>query len=77
MFSLSPTVLKAFILIRVVILSQWVVLVLYGFTGALFSYCISLIVTSPLAAFATAAGYQFLISIVSTRSISLFLAALF
>jgi ATP-binding cassette subfamily A (ABC1) protein 3 len=47
-------------------ISQWVVLVLYGFAGALFSYCVSLIVTSPLAAFAMAAGYQFLMSIVST-----------
>ncbi|KAH9934058.1 P-loop containing nucleoside triphosphate hydrolase protein [Epithele typhae] len=36
----------------------WVVLVLYGIVGALFSYCVSLIVASPLAAFALAAGYQ-------------------
>ncbi|KAI0756145.1 P-loop containing nucleoside triphosphate hydrolase protein [Daedaleopsis nitida] len=36
----------------------WVVLVLYGIVGALFSYCVSLVVTSPLAAFAMAAGYQ-------------------
>lgn len=36
----------------------WVVLVLYGIVGALFSYCVSLVVTSPLAAFAASAGYQ-------------------
>nr|VWP02214.1 Beta-galactosidase [Ganoderma boninense] len=36
----------------------WVVLVLYGVVGALFSYCVSLIVASPLAAFALSAGYQ-------------------
>ncbi|KAF9011286.1 hypothetical protein BDQ17DRAFT_1298756 [Cyathus striatus] len=36
----------------------WVVMVLYGIAGALFSYCVSLIVASPLAAFAAVAGYQ-------------------
>ncbi|KAF9444036.1 P-loop containing nucleoside triphosphate hydrolase protein [Macrolepiota fuliginosa MF-IS2] len=36
----------------------WFVMVLYGITGALFSYCISLAVSSPLAAFAAVAGYQ-------------------
>ncbi|KAI0830875.1 P-loop containing nucleoside triphosphate hydrolase protein [Trametes gibbosa] len=36
----------------------WVVLVLYGIVGALFSYCVSLAVASPLAAFALSAGYQ-------------------
>ncbi|KAH9926492.1 uncharacterized protein B0H18DRAFT_1118977 [Fomitopsis serialis] len=36
----------------------WIVLVLYGIVGALFSYCVSLAVTSPLAAFAASAGYQ-------------------
>ncbi|TFK91173.1 P-loop containing nucleoside triphosphate hydrolase protein [Polyporus arcularius HHB13444] len=36
----------------------WIVLVLYGIVGALFSYCVSLAVTSPLAAFAMSAGYQ-------------------
>ncbi|KII94244.1 hypothetical protein PLICRDRAFT_132803 [Plicaturopsis crispa FD-325 SS-3] len=36
----------------------WVVLVLYGIVGALFSYCVSLFTSSPLAAFATSAGYQ-------------------
>ncbi|KAI0327677.1 P-loop containing nucleoside triphosphate hydrolase protein [Cubamyces sp. BRFM 1775] len=36
----------------------WVVLVLYGIVGALFSYCVSLVVASPLAAFALSAGYQ-------------------
>ncbi|PFH49786.1 hypothetical protein AMATHDRAFT_4551 [Amanita thiersii Skay4041] len=36
----------------------WLILVLYGITGALFAYCVSLVVASPLAAFATVAGYQ-------------------
>ncbi|KZT01143.1 P-loop containing nucleoside triphosphate hydrolase protein [Laetiporus sulphureus 93-53] len=36
----------------------WVVLVLYGVAAALFSYCVSLAVNSPLAAFALSAGYQ-------------------
>ncbi|OJT08332.1 ABC transporter A family member 3 [Trametes pubescens] len=36
----------------------WVVLVLYGIVGSLFAYCVSLMVASPLAAFAMAAGYQ-------------------
>ncbi|KAG6374623.1 hypothetical protein JVT61DRAFT_3986 [Boletus reticuloceps] len=36
----------------------WVVLVLYGIVGALFSYCFSLFTSSPLAAFAAVAGYQ-------------------
>ncbi|KAF5385138.1 hypothetical protein D9615_001087 [Tricholomella constricta] len=36
----------------------WFCMVLYGITGALFSYCVSLMVASPLAAFATVAGYQ-------------------
>ncbi|KAI0789486.1 P-loop containing nucleoside triphosphate hydrolase protein [Abortiporus biennis] len=35
----------------------WVVLVLHGIVGALFAYCISLVVSSPLAAFAAYAGY--------------------
>jgi len=45
---------------------QWFILLLYGITAALFSYCVSLIVASPLAAFATVAGYQCVIFIVST-----------
>ncbi|KAI0947262.1 hypothetical protein AcV7_009727 [Taiwanofungus camphoratus] len=36
----------------------WVVMTLYGVVGALFSYCVSLVVASPLAAFALSAGYQ-------------------
>ena len=43
---------------------QWVVLVLYGIVGALFSYCVSLAVTSPLAAFALSAGYQVIMFVV-------------
>ncbi|KAF9045107.1 hypothetical protein BJ165DRAFT_1346335 [Panaeolus papilionaceus] len=51
----------------------WVVLVLYGITGALFSYCVSLMVSSPLAAFATGAGYQFIIFILYLASYLLIL----
>lgn len=50
--------------------SQWVVLVLYGIVGALFAYCISLAMSSPLASFAAVAGYQIIMYIVSI-SISL------
>ncbi|KAH9948219.1 P-loop containing nucleoside triphosphate hydrolase protein [Amylocystis lapponica] len=39
----------------------WFILVQYGIVGALFSYCISLMVASPLAAFAVSAGYQVII----------------
>ncbi|KAJ7726366.1 hypothetical protein B0H16DRAFT_1592682 [Mycena metata] len=38
----------------------WLVLVLYGIAGTLFAYCTSLMVASPLAAFAAVAGYQFI-----------------
>ncbi|KAF9471812.1 P-loop containing nucleoside triphosphate hydrolase protein [Pholiota conissans] len=46
----------------------WVVLVLYGFAGALFAYSLSLMVTSPLAAFALVAGYQFIIFVLYLSS---------
>ncbi|KAF7290457.1 hypothetical protein MKEN_01500200 [Mycena kentingensis (nom. inval.)] len=36
----------------------WLCMVLYGIAGTLFAYCCSLLVVSPLAAFATVAGYQ-------------------
>ncbi|KAJ7083358.1 hypothetical protein B0H15DRAFT_422992 [Mycena belliarum] len=36
----------------------WLVMVLYGIAGTLFAYCVSLVVVSPLAAFAAVAGYQ-------------------
>ncbi|KAF9235154.1 hypothetical protein BU15DRAFT_78325 [Melanogaster broomeanus] len=36
----------------------WVVLVLYGVVGALFAYCVSLFMKSPLSSFAVVAGYQ-------------------
>ncbi|KAF9022600.1 P-loop containing nucleoside triphosphate hydrolase protein [Hymenopellis radicata] len=36
----------------------WLVLVLYGVAGTLLSYCFSLLVASPLGAFAASAGYQ-------------------
>jgi len=42
----------------------WLVLVLYGFAAALFSYCFSLFTSSPLAAFAAVAGYQAVMFIV-------------
>lgn len=44
---------------------QWFIMVLYGIAAALFAYCVSLAVSSPLAAFATVAAYQFVIFIVS------------
>ncbi|KAF5377145.1 hypothetical protein D9757_008793 [Collybiopsis confluens] len=36
----------------------WVVLVIYGLASTLFAYCMSLLVSTPLAAFAAVAGYQ-------------------
>ena len=39
--------------------------VLYGITATLFSYCLSLMAASPLAAFAIVAGYQFIMFVVS------------
>ncbi|KAH7922678.1 P-loop containing nucleoside triphosphate hydrolase protein [Leucogyrophana mollusca] len=36
----------------------WFILVQYGIVGALFAYCVSLFMASPLAAFAAVAGYQ-------------------
>ncbi|KAG0704009.1 P-loop containing nucleoside triphosphate hydrolase protein [Suillus ampliporus] len=36
----------------------WLVLVLYGIVGALFAYCVSLFMPTPLSSFAVAAGYQ-------------------
>lgn len=47
-------------------LTKWVVLVLYGIAGTLFAYCMSLLVTTPLAAFALVAGYQVVMFVVST-----------
>jgi len=40
---------------------QWLIMILYGIAAALFAYCVSLMVASPLAAFAVVAGYQFII----------------
>jgi hypothetical protein len=51
-------------LLRANIGCQWLVIVLYGITGALFAYCVSLMVASPLAAFAAVAGYQIVMFIV-------------
>jgi ATP-binding cassette, subfamily A (ABC1), member 3 len=45
--------------------NQWLILVLYGIIGALFAYCVSLLVTSPLAAFAAVAAYQYVMFVVS------------
>jgi hypothetical protein len=39
-------------------------MVLYGLAASLFSYCMSLLTTSPLAAFAAVAGYQVIMFIV-------------
>lgn len=47
-----------------IILMQWFIFVLYGLASALFSYCFSLISSSPLAAFAAVAGYQCIMFIV-------------
>ena len=44
---------------------QWVVLVQYGAVGALFSYCVSLFMPSPLTSFAAVAGYQIIMYVVS------------
>lgn len=44
-------------------------MVLYGVTGALFAYCVSLAMTTPLAAFAAVAGYQVVMFIVSANII--------
>jgi len=41
------------------------VFILYGITATLFSYCLSLMAASPLAAFAIVAGYQFIMFVVS------------
>ncbi|KAI1786794.1 P-loop containing nucleoside triphosphate hydrolase protein [Ganoderma leucocontextum] len=39
----------------------WFVMVLYGITGTLFAYCVSLVLTNSLAAFAVLAAYQVVI----------------
>jgi ATP-binding cassette, subfamily A (ABC1), member 3 len=39
-------------------------MVLYGIAATLFAYCVTLVVSSPLAAFATTAGLQVLFFIV-------------
>jgi len=44
--------------------AQWVVMVLYGIAAALFAYCVSLLMSSPLASFAAAAGYQMVLFVV-------------
>ncbi|KIJ66518.1 hypothetical protein HYDPIDRAFT_174588 [Hydnomerulius pinastri MD-312] len=41
----------------------WLVLVLYGIVGALFAYCVSLFMSSPLTSFAVVAGYQIIMYI--------------
>ncbi|CAE6457602.1 unnamed protein product [Rhizoctonia solani] len=46
----------------------WVVMVLYGVAGALFAYVISTFVSSPLAAFAVAGGYNVVISVLYTAA---------
>lgn len=44
-------------------------MILYGIAGALFAYCVSLLVTSPLAAFAAVAGYQIVMFVVRVNHI--------
>ncbi|KIK71569.1 hypothetical protein GYMLUDRAFT_33772 [Collybiopsis luxurians FD-317 M1] len=44
----------------------WVVLVLYGIASTLFAYCMSLVVSTPLAAFAAVAGYQVIMFVLYT-----------
>lgn len=46
--------------------SQWLVLLLYGISATLFSYCISLLVKTPLAAFAATAAFQAVFFLVCT-----------
>ena len=36
----------------------WLVMVLYGFTGTLFAYVATIVIKSPIAAFASVAAYQ-------------------
>lgn len=47
-------------------LSQWIVFLLYGISGTLFAYALSLMVDSALGAFAIVACYQFITFVVST-----------
>ena len=46
-------------------------MVLHGIASALFAYCVSLVVSSPLAAFAAAAGYQFIAFLVRMATVLL------
>jgi p-aminobenzoyl-glutamate transporter AbgT len=39
-------------------MSQWFTMVLYGYTSILFAYCVSLLSSSALAAFAIVAAWQ-------------------
>ena len=36
-------------------------MLLHGMTGTLFAYCVSVIITSPVAAFASLAAYQIVV----------------
>ncbi|KAG7099993.1 hypothetical protein E1B28_001784 [Marasmius oreades] len=51
----------------------WLVMLLYGIAGTLFAYCLSLMVSSPLAAFAVVAGYQIVIFLLYIASYLLIL----
>ncbi|KZP00844.1 P-loop containing nucleoside triphosphate hydrolase protein [Calocera viscosa TUFC12733] len=46
----------------------WVVLTLYGMASALFSFCVSMFITSGLAAFALVAGYQVILFLLYTAA---------
>ena len=47
---------------------QWFVMILYGITATLWAYCVSLFMSSPLASFAIAAGYQVVMFLVRVLS---------
>ncbi|TDL17229.1 P-loop containing nucleoside triphosphate hydrolase protein [Rickenella mellea] len=46
----------------------WIIIFLYGIAGTLFAYCVSLVTTSALAAFAVVAAYQIIVLIIYTAS---------
>jgi ATP-binding cassette subfamily A (ABC1) protein 3 len=50
--------------------AQWLIMVLYGLAATLFAYCMSLVVSTPLAAFAATAGVQVVLFIVSSTCLA-------
>ncbi|KAJ7511663.1 P-loop containing nucleoside triphosphate hydrolase protein [Mycena galericulata] len=69
--SISTLILATALVLIFAFLSQqfyglgilWFILVLYGIAGTLLAYCMTLVVLSPLSAFAATAAYQFLMFI--------------